>query len=249
MSTVDHLQIPVEVADALAYYVYLLRDPRDGEVFYVGKGVGQRIFAHVNLAIVGKHDPDLAPAKVQRIHAILESGQQVEHLFVRTEISDEATAYIVEQSVIDALMAAGMSLTNAVLGHHSASYGLATVTDMVALHAAEPAPPFPPGSVVFIINRAWRKGESQAAVFDATRGHWRIGKTSRLHATKAFGVARGVIRGAYTIDDWYPDPLQTGRWGFYGKPAADLQNFVGTHVREVLRDSGPGSQNPVRLFL
>ena len=34
------------LADSLAYYVYLLIDPRDGKVFYVGKGKGSRCFDH-----------------------------------------------------------------------------------------------------------------------------------------------------------------------------------------------------------
>jgi hypothetical protein len=34
------------LSDSLAYYVYLLIDPRDGKVFYVGKGKGGRCFDH-----------------------------------------------------------------------------------------------------------------------------------------------------------------------------------------------------------
>jgi enterochelin esterase-like enzyme len=38
---------PPEVADRLKTYVYRLIDPRNGETFYVGKGKGNRVFAHV----------------------------------------------------------------------------------------------------------------------------------------------------------------------------------------------------------
>lgn len=41
-----NVQIPYEVAARLKYYVYALRDPRDGHVFYVGKGKGSRINVH-----------------------------------------------------------------------------------------------------------------------------------------------------------------------------------------------------------
>lgn len=34
------------VIEKLKYYVYLLQDPRDNSVFYVGKGVGNRVFQH-----------------------------------------------------------------------------------------------------------------------------------------------------------------------------------------------------------
>ena len=38
---------PPEVIAELKTYVYRLIDPRNGETFYVGKGVGNRVFAHV----------------------------------------------------------------------------------------------------------------------------------------------------------------------------------------------------------
>ena len=37
-----------EVSDKLKYYVYRLIDPRNGDTFYVGKGKGNRVFAHAN---------------------------------------------------------------------------------------------------------------------------------------------------------------------------------------------------------
>lgn len=36
-----------EVIDKLKTYVDRLIDPRNGETFYVGKGKGNRVFAHV----------------------------------------------------------------------------------------------------------------------------------------------------------------------------------------------------------
>ena len=35
------------VSDQLKNYVYRLIDPRNGNTFYVGKGKGDRVFAHV----------------------------------------------------------------------------------------------------------------------------------------------------------------------------------------------------------
>ena len=44
-------EFPRFVIEKLDYYVYLLIDPETNQVFYVGKGVGNRIFAHINAAI------------------------------------------------------------------------------------------------------------------------------------------------------------------------------------------------------
>lgn len=38
---------PADVARELKTYVYRLIDPRNEETFYVGKGRGDRVFAHI----------------------------------------------------------------------------------------------------------------------------------------------------------------------------------------------------------
>ena len=38
--------LDARVVEALGHYVYMLKDPRDEEIFYVGRGVGSRLFAH-----------------------------------------------------------------------------------------------------------------------------------------------------------------------------------------------------------
>ena len=35
-----------KVQEAIGYYVYVLVDPRTKQVFYVGKGKGNRVFDH-----------------------------------------------------------------------------------------------------------------------------------------------------------------------------------------------------------
>lgn len=61
---------PPEVVEHLKCYVYRLIDPRNGETFYVGKGSGDRVFAHVRGAAEVKddfptqHEPSLIEAKL-----------------------------------------------------------------------------------------------------------------------------------------------------------------------------------------
>ncbi|MCR2307669.1 hypothetical protein NSX65_32680, partial [Salmonella enterica] len=42
----DITEFPSGVIEHLGWYVYRLIDPRDGSTFYVGKGKGNRVFAH-----------------------------------------------------------------------------------------------------------------------------------------------------------------------------------------------------------
>ena len=58
------------------YYVYELTDPRDGSVFYVGKGKGERVYSHVReFKRKSKHQSN--PIKVARIADIIKSGGEL----------------------------------------------------------------------------------------------------------------------------------------------------------------------------
>jgi len=240
----DH-RIPPEAATILGRYVYALRDPRDGQIFYVGKGVGERVYAHQREA---DDSSETQSAKLSRISAIRTSGAEVEHLFLRTRISDDDQAFMVEQAAIDALAATGIPLTNLVKGHHSGANGLASVPAAVALLSSPPAPPIDAPLVIFKINRGWRPDSSPQEIYNATRGHWKIGADGRERAHYALGVAHGVIRGAYRIDSWFKSELpgDVDRWGFDGLPAPELTHIMGTNVRRLQLD---GSQNPYRKYL
>ena len=44
-------QFSQKVQEELKCYVYCLVDPRDRKIFYIGKGVGNRVFAHAYAAL------------------------------------------------------------------------------------------------------------------------------------------------------------------------------------------------------
>lgn len=226
-------RIPYEVAEQLRYYVYALRDPRDHRVFYVGKGKGDRINAHVRDAGA---DAQSERAKLRLITEIESSGHDVDLLFLRTGIHDEATAFIVEQAVIDAFAADGHPLTNLIRGHHSGRHGLAALPAVVARHQAVACPPIPHPVIMLKIQRGWRPDMNAGEVYEQTRGHWRIAGWVRDRAEYALGVAFGIVRGAYKIESWFPSemPWDEGqnRWGFIGSPARELDAVLGTHVRD-----------------
>ncbi|EPM0272500.1 LEM-3-like GIY-YIG domain-containing protein, partial [Klebsiella pneumoniae] len=99
---------PPEVAERLQYYVYRLIDPRNGETFYVGKGKGNRVFAHAR----GDIESDSLSEKMTRIRSIHIAGFDVAHVIHRHGLS-EKSAFEVEAALIDAYP----GITNIMDGH------------------------------------------------------------------------------------------------------------------------------------
>lgn len=232
----SEVRIPPEVAELLHYYVYALRDPRDRRVFYVGKGIGDRINAHVREA--GK-DLESERAKLRTINDIEAAGLEVELLFLRTGIEEGDRAFAVEQAVIDAFDADDHPLTNLVRGHNSGAQGLATLPVVMARYIAAPCPSIAEPVIMLKIQNGWRPDMSEREVYEKTRGYWKIGPGARNGARYCLGIAYGVVRGAYRIDpdSWAlsekPSDVGKNRWGFTGESASELHNVVGTHVRDV----------------
>src|SRR5437762_232005 len=99
-STSDNGEVfPADVVQKLKTYVYRLIDPRNGETFYIGKGQGNRVFAHIHAE--QNLEGDELDNKVKRIREIRLAGFGVAHVIHRHGM-DEATAFEVESALIDA---------------------------------------------------------------------------------------------------------------------------------------------------
>ena len=83
--------------EELKYYVYHLIDPRNGLVFYVGKGCGDRISSHERDAALLKF---LNAGKEETIHQIWGAGLKVQRVIVR-RFHSEAMAYAFEKVEIE----------------------------------------------------------------------------------------------------------------------------------------------------
>jgi len=65
------------VCERIGSYVYILKDPRNDSIFYVGKGKGNRLFQHV-LCALGE-ETETENYKYNLIREIYDSGNEVEH--------------------------------------------------------------------------------------------------------------------------------------------------------------------------
>lgn len=243
---------PVEwlpgVAERLGYYVYALSDPRDGQVFYVGKGKGDRVFQH---AVHARKVSDSEPTgvlKLDTIRAIHSAGDRVGVELIRHGLPDEATAFEVEAAVIDALVLVGLPLANLVRGHGT-TRGWQPLDDVIARYMAKPITIAEPVMLVRI-NRRFRRSLTADELYEATRKRWRVSR--RRQPEWAFAVYQGIVRAVYRIDEWHdpaPEELTDrlkGRRAFTGhRDAAMEKKYRWGSVQDRLPQ---GSQNPIRFI-
>ncbi len=100
------------VREKIGYYVYVLKNPLNSSIFYIGKGVGNRIFEHISDAL---SNPTISD-KLEMIRNIYNSNSQVEHYILRHGLTSEQ-ALEIESACIDLL---GLeNLTNEIKGNDS----------------------------------------------------------------------------------------------------------------------------------
>ena len=133
MSNETHLDTSEPKIELLRFYVYELRDPRNNEVFYVGKGQRNRVNQHKGkvpqsegqastdsiLDDIKNENPEdddsTRLAKVARIAEIESAGHEVLRIIVG-RFSNEDEAFAVESTLIKWIYGFG-NLTNLVHGH------------------------------------------------------------------------------------------------------------------------------------
>jgi hypothetical protein len=237
----------VHVQEQIGWYVYLLRDPRNGRVFYVGKGRGNRVFEHAHAALGA--DQDAPGAKLALIREIVRSGLAVRTEILRHRIETEKQAYAIESAVIDTFRALGYkisdTLTNEVLGHRTALFGWAGTDVVASIYQAEPLAEVDDDVIFVKIPRLWTPAIPDAELFEATHGFWKLGERAR-RARYAIAVHNQVTRAVYEIDYWRERiPGERGfvvgerpRLAFWGTPAGDRADLMNRSIAHMPQPSG-----------
>jgi uncharacterized protein len=234
------MNLTPEVTHILKSYVYLYIDPRNNEVFYIGKGKGDRLFAHLS---------DLSETdKTARIADIRHSGHEPKIDLLRYGLSDSEAA-LVEAAAID-LIGKSM-LKNKVSGHAKGSFGRVSSKELILMLTAKKVN-VSHRAILITINRLYRSDMTELELYEVTRGTWVIGQR-REQAEIAMSVYQGIVREVYRIDKWHQagtleyktrdsSAFQTRkRWEFEGEKSEESirSQYLGFNV-------GRSGQNPIR---
>lgn len=227
-----------DVTSILGNYVYRLIDPRDFQTFYVGRGVGNRVFYHAKDELNHFEDnEDALTTKLQQIREIRLSGKEVICVIHRYGLTKEQ-AMEVESALIDCYP----GLTNLVSGYGS-DRGVITADD---LQSSLERPIYEePTEIDYIIVKTSNSAVqiAQGSLYDATRRAWRANLERASKVNIVLSVISGIVREVYEVDEWYKSTEFDGRIEFKGKPAnREIANlFRGKMIPEYYRKQGMSS--------
>jgi hypothetical protein len=245
------------VTEQIGWYVYALQDPRDKKFFYVGKGRGNRVFAHAQAAI--DESGDELGAKLNLIKQIHAENMQVNTYIIRHNISSEKAAFEIEASIIDMLYLIDkkadnsfFQLTNEVRGHHHDKYGSMSTDNVIAIYDASPCPEIKERVILFKIPVRWNPEMTPDELYESTHGWWRLG-SRRDQADFAMAVSNGVIRAIYKIDSWELrtegkrgyEKGEKPRYGFNGAITHELNQYLNKSVKHLYK---VGEQSPAKYI-
>ena len=182
------------------YYVYGLIDPRDKQIFYIGKGTENRVFEHERES---QENPDSEKLKLKTISEIKDKGFEVEKIIINSNLSEEE-AFAAEASLINAFNYVGDNkLTNIVAGHHSAE--ALSVDNFEKIYGAEELEEkdLKHKILVIKINKLYQRYMDSDALYDTVRGVWRVSKEKVKSVEYVFGVYNSLIVAVYKPSQWF----------------------------------------------
>ena len=221
----DNMFTP-EVIEQLQYYVYRLIDPRTGQTFYVGKGKGNRIYAHINDALKSfdgqsyeSNDEDEISEKIKQIREIKAAGLEVIHVIQRYGLT-EKEAFEVEAAHIDCYP----GLTN-IQGGYSSDRGVNSAEVLQRVLSCEEFKDQPDLKYCIIKINDHVLNE-RGSVYETVRKHWKVNLSRVKKIPYVLACHNGIVAEVYEIEKWYRSDEMPKRCEFIGKVAVPYHPYA-----------------------
>ena len=213
-----------KIIEEIGYYVYALVNPKNKNIFYIGKGSGNRCFQHL------KNNPK-GNIKISKTLRGLKDENFIPSIDILRYGLSEAGALDVEAGIIDSI---GLqNLTNEVRGHNIEK-GRIKADDLNRLLGGKTLniEEIKDNIILFFPHKALEKGHE---TYDSTRQFWAISESRMknkpdsedLFYKYAFGMQGNFVLDVYEIIKWFPagttissrpfNDDQKTRWEFIGK--------------------------------
>lgn len=255
------LKFSQKTIESIGHYVYALVDPRDGRIFYIGKGHEERVFEHEIEATTTNN----SSIKLDTIRAIKADGMNVQYYILRHGLQEsdlkngEDIAYIIESVFINFLSYSaflpdtGSNIKNLQVGHHQIDEGIMTVDEVELFYncpevTAEQVKKNGHKLLCININTTFLVEHD---VYTAVRSAWYLSKETADKCDFVVAEYRGIVRGVYTVrGKWKDSGLRTGknnqiiRYEFDGD---EVHNSPYLNTR-ITPERNKGNRNPVRYI-
>jgi hypothetical protein len=236
-----------DLFNLIGFYVYRLVDPRNDETFYVGRGYGNRVFAHIAEKIDGykgksylKAGDDEVSLKLNLIKEIKDSGLEVIPFIERWGLTIEKEAMLIESTLIDTY-----KLKRGLSGHCKLDFehGITNPELLVKYLNTQEYEDHLNDLKYLIIKTDWWRVEDVGR-YEATRGNWVIDINKANKYKIVLSVTDQIVQEVYFVDEW-SKVLDSNRAQFVGKVASEdiRKEFIGKKIPEVYRKKG--MQNPI----
>lgn len=236
-----------KTSEYLEYYVYALIHPTTDKPFYIGKGIGNRLFNHKHCAL-NTEDSSL---KLDIIREITSSNLEVKHIVIRHGLT-EKEAFEVEASLIDLGNYIGFDLSNIMDGHYAENRGLMTSDEIIRRYNAKPLEALLHPAIIININKKYSRGNSSEDIYLATKQAWVVGEQKRNITKFALSEYAGIIIEVFEIKEWYnvvtEDNKRNNRWGFSGVVASDEVRNLYIN-KSIAHTKKKGAANPIKYRL
>lgn len=217
-------------------YVYVYSDPNTHEPFYIGKGKGNRCFAHLKKAEDGSQEES---EKVARIKEIAARGQEPLIEILVHGVDDE-TALKVEAAAIDLI--GKENLSNRQKGHGAGLYGRINVDDLEVRYNPSPLnrEEITENVIMIRVNKTFRYGMEPWELYDVTRCAWKVNLNTAKKVDYAFSVYNGIVLEVYKVLGWFPGHSTMNSF-FYGTEQEHMEDrktryeFVGCIAEQEIR--------------